>query len=412
MKTNTSGTVLSVGNLNFSINGIEILKNVSFRISKGEFTGLIGPNGAGKTTLLKCLNGLNKPEGRVDIMGKSLNSIGDRKIAREIALMHQNTTIGFAFPALEVVLMGRYPYLRRMQWESGEDYKIARKNMEFTNTLEFENQVIDHVSGGERQRVLFAKTLTQTTDIILLDEPTANLDITHQEQIFRYSKELCSEGKTVIAAVHDLKIASRYCTRLILMSKGEIVADGIPEEVLTTDNLSKVYGVNALVYRNRLTGLLDIYISGEDAQTKRDVKIHVIGGGGSASGVIRQLFDNGYTVTAGVFSPADSDLHCAEVFGLERVVCQPFSDIGEDAGVRNDEFVRKADITILCDMPFGRQNIRNLISAAHSQKLVIIEDDIPEGRDFTGGDALKLYSELRKSATVTTTARLHEVISD
>jgi iron complex transport system ATP-binding protein len=147
--------------------------------------------------------------------------------------------------------------------------------MKFTNTLEFENQFIDHLSGGERQRVLFAKVLTQTTDIILLDEPTANLDITHQEQIFKYSKDLCGEGKTVIAAVHDLKIASRYCSRLILMSRGEIVADGAPEQVLTSENLTKVYGINALVYKNRLTGLLDFYIPGENTGTKKNCKIHV-----------------------------------------------------------------------------------------------------------------------------------------
>ncbi len=402
-------TVLSVKDLNYYIDEVKVLDSISFDVKKGEFVGLIGPNGAGKTTLLKCLNGVNRADGSVRIRERDLKRLRERQVAKEIALMNQNTTIGFSFPCIEVVLMGRYAYLGRMEWETCEDYKIARENMKFTNTLELENRPIDGISGGERQRVLFAKVLTQTTDIILLDEPTANLDISHQEQIFKFSKELCEQGKTIIAAIHDLKIASRYCTRLILMNRGRIVADGVPEEVLTSQNISEVYGVNALVYKNRLTGLLDFYIPDKKSE-KKNIRVHVIGGGGSASGIIRQLFEDGYMLSAGVFSPADSDLQSAEIFNIERVVCEPFSSISEEAGRKNDELVKSADITILCNMPFGMQNIRNLYSASHASKLIIIEDDSPESRDYTGGEALRLYSELRKNAIVTTTARMYEVL--
>jgi iron complex transport system ATP-binding protein len=266
------------------------------------------------------------------------------------------------------------------------------------------------MSGGERQRVLFAKTLTQETDVILLDEPTSSLDITYQEQIFKYSKELSGQGTTIISAIHDLKIAARYCTRLVLMNEGEIVADGNPEIVLTSENLSKVYGINALVYKNRITGFLDIYIHKYDSGEKTE-KIHVIGGGGSASGVLRELYEQGYHISAGVFSHGDSDIGSAEVFDVEYLVGKPFSEISEQLNDENKTLVKNSDIVILCNMPFGNQNLKNLEAAKLAAKLVIIEDDLPETRDYTDGRALKMYNELKKTAVaVITSAQLHEVL--
>ncbi len=401
--------VLSVRGLEYSVNNADILKDLDFEVSRGEFVGLIGPNGAGKTTLLKCLNGINRSRGRVEINGRNLETLSRRSIALNIALMHQDTSVSFPFSAMDIVLSGRYPHLPRLRGEGREDYAIARKYMEYTDTLGLEERPITQISGGERQRVLFARTLAQETDIILLDEPAASLDIAYEEQIFRYACELCGAGKTVIAAVHDLKAAARYCGRLILLKEGRIIADGPPEEVLTSDNLSAAYGVNALVYRNRISGRLDYYIHGMERETT-GTKVHVIGGGGSASGVIRLLFEHGCHITAGVFAHGDSDLGCAEIFGIECLSCQPFSEISEDAYEANVEKIRGAEITVLCDMPFGIQNLKNLMAARYAQKLVIIEDTDPAGRDFTGGSAAELYGGLREKAVIVTSARLHEVL--
>ena len=401
--------VLTVREMNYSINGFEILKGINLNIIPGEFVGLIGPNGAGKTTLLKCLNGLNRGGGHIEILGQSLESMSSKKIAKNIALMHQNTAINFPFPAIDIVLSGRYPHLSRTRGESRDDYAIVRKYMEYTDTLKFEDRPITQISGGERQRVFFAKTLAQETGIILLDEPTASLDIAHEEQIFKYCSEITASGRTIVAAVHDLKVAARYCSRLVLMKDGTIVADGSPEEVLTSENLSKAYGVNALVYRNRITGMMDYYIHGMEHEAA-EKSVHVIGGGGSASAVIRLLFENGCKITAGVFAHGDSDLSCAEIFGIDCLVCRPFSEISEESHEQNVKRIREADLTILCDMPFGIQNIRNLSAAGQAGKLVIIEDSDPAIRDFTGGKALELYRELRKKAVVITSARLHEVL--
>jgi iron complex transport system ATP-binding protein len=406
----SSITVVEVKDLSFSINGIRILSNINLKIKKGEFVGLIGPNGAGKTTLLKSINGILKPDaGCVELNGRNINTMSCKRIAKEAALMHQNIAVSFPLSALEVVLTGRYPHLKRTAGESREDYEIARRCMRYTGTEEFENCPVTHMSGGERQRVLFAKVLAQETELILLDEPTASLDIAHQEQIFRYSAELSRSGRTIAAAVHDLKIASKYCSRLVLMKEGRIIADGAPQAVLTSENLSEAYGVNAFVYKNRITGQLDFFIHGTEPGKARK-RVHVIGGGGSASGVIRKLFESGFDITAGVFAHGDSDLLSAEIFGIECVKCKPFCEIDDNSMKANLEKIEKADITILCNMPFGKQNLRNLEAAMHADTLIIIEDDDPESRDFTGGKAAELYSRLKNKAVVTTFARLHEVL--
>lgn len=402
--------IIQIRNLSFEINGNKILKNISLNVKIGELVGLIGPNGAGKTTLLKCINGINKADGVIKIKDRSIQEVSDKKLATDVSLMHQNTSISFPFPAIEIVLMGRYPYLKRLQRESKADYIFAKQNMDYTDTSKLEDCPITEMSGGERQRVFFAKTLTQETDVILLDEPTASLDITYQEQIFKYSKERASQGTTIIAAIHDLKIAARYCTRLVLMNEGEIVADGTPEDVLTSENLSKVYGINALVYRNRITGLLDIYVNKCNPQ-KRSEKIHVLGGGGSASGVLRQLYEQGYYISAGVFSHGDSDIGSAEVFGIEHLVEKPFSEISDELHNDNISFIENSDMVILCNMPFGNHNLRNLEAAKYAKKLVIIENDLPETRDFTAGKATQIYNQLKMTAVaVITSARLHEVL--
>jgi iron complex transport system ATP-binding protein len=403
-------TVIYAKNLRLAIDGREILKGLDLDVSKGEFVGLIGPNGAGKTTLLKCLGGIHDAfRGDIKINGMDLKDMGSREMARHMAFMHQNTVITFPFPALEVVLMGRYPHLGPLKNESAEDYRIAREYMSYTGTDMLEAQPVTAMSGGEFQRVMFARVLTQETPILLLDEPTSNLDIAFEEQMFKMLLDLCGKGKTVVAAVHDLKTASRYCTRLVLMKEGGIVADGKVDDVLTSQNISEAYDVNALVYRNRVTGTPDFLIYKKEESVKQKTA-HVIGGGGSASGVIRLLFERGYKITSGVLAEGDSDTFCAGIFGVECVTCMPYGKIDGESHRKNMDLVRNADITILCNMPFGPGNLLNLEAALAAEKLVIIEDGDPSGRDYTGGKALEIYNRLKENAIVVNQAALHEVL--
>ena len=413
MRTGTAGDTIKseavfAEDLSFSLGDRFILKNINLSINKGEFVGLIGPNGAGKTTLLKCLSGLIKCEGRIFINGTEISKLALKDIAREIAFLHQKTAVAFPFTVLDVVLMGRYPHKAFLGWENADDINIAKKYLAMVDAEHLEMRPVTQLSGGETQRIMLARVLAQESRIIFLDEPTANLDIAHVESIFRLASELCSSGRTVITAVHDLKIAAGYCSRMVLMKQGSVFADGKPEEVLSSRNLSEVYDVNALVYKNRLTEKLDYFI-----HNKRDtssMRVHVIGGGGSAAGVIRLLFENGCSITAGVFAHGDSDIAACEAFNADHIVCEPFSEIADVYLAENIRLIEAADLTILCDMPFGNNNIRNLEAAAHAERLAIIEDGPVSGRDFTGGRALDLYGKLKKRSVVVTSASLHEVI--
>ena len=402
---------LKTEKLTLAFRGKPVLKGIDLTAEQGEFLGLIGPNGVGKTTLLKCLNGIYPSGGKIWLKGVDLKNLTEKEIAVRIGVMHQNVQVTFPFPVKEVVLMGRYPHLKRLQRESSQDYRIARESMEYTDTLHFADRPILELSGGERQRVLFAKVLAQQPEIILLDEPTASLDISHQEQIFQYARVLALQGKTVIAAVHDLKIAARYCTRLVLLKDGEILADGVPEEVLTSKNVSEAYGVRALVYRNAMTGLMDVYIPAQKQAAKR-IRIHVIGGGGCGSDIMRAFVEHGYDVSAGVLSEEDSDFKCAQFFGIDCVSSQPFSGISEAALEHNIRKIRRAQLTVLGNMCFGELNLRNLEAAMQADRLILVEDNGPQRRDFTHGKALAPYGKLRERARVTTSAELITTVEE
>ena len=249
---------LEVRDISFERNGKKILKNISFDMYSGEIVGVIGPNGSGKTTLLKTLNNINeKNSGTIKVKGKDISEFEDKELARNISFMNQNTNIGFDFPCIDVVVLGRYPYLDKFQEYSKKDIEIARKYMELTNTLKFQDKSILSLSGGERQRVLFAKTLTQEAQIVLLDEPTASLDMKYEDEIFRILQGVKEEGKSIIAIIHNLRTAIKYCDRLILLSEGEIIQCGTPEEVITEENLKKIYNIDVRVYKNSINNRLD-----------------------------------------------------------------------------------------------------------------------------------------------------------
>lgn len=245
----------------YSIGEKAILKNISFECRAGEIIGIIGPNGSGKTTLLKTINGINQMKsGKILLNNKNIREYKEKELAQKISFMNQNTNLGFDFPCIDIVVLGRYPYLERFQEYSKKDVALAEKYMEITNTLKFRDKSILELSGGERQRVLFAKVLTQESDIMLLDEPSASMDMMYEDELFKQVQELKKEGKTVISVIHNLRIAIKYCTRLILLSKGEVVTDGEPEQVITEENLNKVYGINAKIYHNSISGYLDFCI--------------------------------------------------------------------------------------------------------------------------------------------------------
>ncbi|WP_338973795.1 ABC transporter ATP-binding protein [Fusobacterium vincentii] len=251
--------ILEVKNISYSVGENRILKDISFKCQSGEIIGIIGPNGSGKTTLLKTINGINSiSSGDILLNGKSIKEYDEKELARDISFMNQNTNIEFDFPCIDIVVLGRYPYLERFQEYSKKDIELAEKYMKLTNTYKFKDKSILQLSGGERQRVLFAKILTQESQVILLDEPTASLDMRYEEDLLKeVSKE---KDKIVILVIHNLRTAIKYCSRLILLSGGNIIKDGTVEEVITEENLNNVFRVKTKVYYNKISKSLDFCI--------------------------------------------------------------------------------------------------------------------------------------------------------
>ena len=249
--------------VSFSVEAKALLDRVDVRAGRGQFVGLIGPNGAGKSTLLRTLAGaLRHQQGSIRLEASDLRSMTARDVARIVALIPQIAPYTQGFTALELVLMGRYPHLGRFELEGEADDRIARSAMRLTETEELSARTLDTLSGGERQRVFVARALAQRPRILLLDEPTSNLDVLHQLTVLELVRTLVDGGLTAIAAIHDLNLAARYCDRLVLLSNGRVLTEGRPDEVLEPETIESAFGVRSAVYRDPATGALAVSLIG------------------------------------------------------------------------------------------------------------------------------------------------------
>jgi len=272
---------LKADKIEFYYNARKILDKISFEAREGEFIGLIGPNGSGKTTLLRIINKILEPKaGSVYLDCKKLSEMDWKEIARELACVPQETQLDFNFKVFDIVMMGRYPYLGRFSLEGEEDEEKVRYWMRLTNTLHLADRSIKEISGGERQRVLIARALAQEPKILLLDEPTANLDICYQIEIMNMLKRLVREiGLIIICVIHDLTLAARYSDRIILLKNGRIVEMGRPWEVLTEENIRKVFNVEARIEYDRRSGsliIVPIKPVSEEALSVRDERVRML----------------------------------------------------------------------------------------------------------------------------------------
>jgi len=242
----------------------DVLRGVSFSVDPGQIFAIVGPNGSGKSTILRVLSGTMRPRaGAVEICGRALNTYDRRALAKVIAVVAQENIVAFRFTVLEIVLMGRAPHLGAFRFESPADLEIARDALERFDLLEFAHRHVEELSGGERKRVFLARALAQQPRVVMLDEPTAFLDLRHVAGIFARFRELAAErGLAVVATLHDLNAAAAYADRVMLLKEGAAVATGTPLEVLTEDNLSRVYETEVYVGRNPNTGALAILPSG------------------------------------------------------------------------------------------------------------------------------------------------------
>ncbi len=232
---------ISINNIEFSYNGTPVLKNIDCKINKGDFITIVGPNGSGKSTLIKCINGILKPrKGTVLISDKDIKEHPKNDLAKCMAYVPQNNHKQTPVSVFDTVLLGRKPYIN---WKpSASDIKITADIIEQLKIETISMKDINKLSGGQQQTVFIARALAQETDILLLDEPTANLDIKHTIEIMDILKKLCDKGLTVIIALHDINLATRYASRIIMLKEGEIFAHG-GKEIINEDNLENLYDI-------------------------------------------------------------------------------------------------------------------------------------------------------------------------
>ncbi|MCD6310827.1 MAG: heme ABC transporter ATP-binding protein [Candidatus Eremiobacteraeota bacterium] len=239
--------ILKASSIHFSYQDYPIIKDVDIELSDGELLGIIGPNGAGKSTLLRLLSGILKPQsGKISINGRPLEEYSPRRLARILTMLPQDNPVDFPYTCREFVMMGRYPYLGLMGWETPRDYQIVDECLESVGVIHLANRRIGELSGGERQRVALGRALAQKTRIILLDEPISHLDVGYQIEILELLKNINQKQKIAMMIVlHDLNLAARYCPGLLLLKDGTILAKGKPQHVLTTDLMKSAFNVQS-----------------------------------------------------------------------------------------------------------------------------------------------------------------------
>jgi iron complex transport system ATP-binding protein len=249
--------MIELSNVSLGYNHRAILGDVNMKAKAGQILGLVGPNGSGKSTLIKGMTRvIDLFTGCISIEGRDIRTIKRDELARLVATVPQDPALPAAFTAFEVVLMGRTPHLGLLRYEGGKDLAIAWQAMEATHTESFAERRVSELSGGERQRLIIARALTQQPSAMLLDEPTANLDINHQIEILNLVKSLCREQSlAIIIALHDLNLAAQYCDWMVMLNGGKVHAEGTPFDILTASNIKKVYGAEVCVYPHPINRL-------------------------------------------------------------------------------------------------------------------------------------------------------------
>ncbi|MFB6081317.1 MAG: heme ABC transporter ATP-binding protein [Halanaeroarchaeum sp.] len=390
-----------VDGVSVDLGSVPVLEDVSMTVGEGEFVGLIGPNGAGKTTLLRTISAVLRPtSGRVLVDGVDVQRISSRAVSRRVAVVPQDTHLAFDFSVRDVVAMGRTPYRSRVSFGERPDRSVVEDAMARATVADLADRSIDEVSGGERQRVLLARALAQETPVLLLDEPTANLDIHHQIRTLEIVRSLVDEGRTVVSAIHDLNLAAHYCDELVLLGDGRILAQGSPADVLTEEHLETAFGTQAVVTSHPVTGSVYVMALPAGATEATRERVHVVGGGGTSARLLYLLAAAGFDVSVGALHEGDSDLETARLLGIDALTLDPGATMTDADVERVREAVETAAVTVLADVEVGIGNLGNLRAAAAADDLVIVEERPFSARNFAGEAAAERYEALRSRASV------------
>ena len=379
---------------------------VDLDIGPGELVALAGPNGSGKTTLIRTVLGLLPADaGSVELFGVASASLSPRDRARQVAWVPQGESARDNVRLRDYVLYGRYAHQDGWEGVSARDRDVADRALRDAGLADRADEGILNLSGGERQRAILARALAQETPLLLLDEPTSHLDIGHQLDLLDRVRSLAHDRHvTVVAALHDLNLAARYTDRVVVLSRGRIVADGPPAQNLSEELLARVWGVDAERRVDLRTGV-PYLIPHRLLRTVRSDDpllgwgpVHVVGGGGSAAAILRMLADEGIRTTVGPLNLLDDDADVAEALGIPSVVEAPFAPVSTESRQRAREMMAAARAIVIAPFPVGPSNLSNLEDPASflgQIPLFLWSEPTISARDFTGGRAEAAWQALR-----------------
>jgi iron complex transport system ATP-binding protein len=331
---------------------------------------------------------------------------------RQLSVVPQNPEVTFALTVWDIVAMGRIPHASPLSPLSPRDHDAIRKAMEATDIWDLRHRLFSELSGGEQRRVLLAKALAQEPKLLLLDEPTANLDLRYQLEVVELLKRLNRDlGLTALVVLHDLNLATMLGQRFLLLHQGRLVAMGSAEEVLTQRHIQQTYGVPVLTLRHPLTGKPLIVLTERTIASANGTRVHVVCGGGTGGEVLTLLVAAGCQVTAGALNRGDSDYEAAQLLGVPVAEEDPFMPLSDRAVDATKRLIAQADVVVLTDVPFGWGNLANLqaiLDAANGLVVVFNPETIAE-RDFVNGQATALLREIYATKRVATVHSLAEL---
>jgi iron complex transport system ATP-binding protein len=341
--------VIHVDGVSVSFGDATVLDGVCLTVEPGTFLGLVGPNGAGKTTLLRTVSGALSPDtGTVSLDGDRLDEFGSKAASRRVAVVPQDTTVSFGFTARDVVAMGRTPHRGRFEPSSRADSEAVDDALARVDAEHLAERRIDELSGGERQTVTIARALAQETPILLLDEPTASLDVNHQVETLELVADLVADGKTVVAAIHDLSLAARYCDELALLAGGDIVATGLPESVLTRDRLADSFDARTVLRRDPVTESLGVTTLARRPDAV-DRSVHLVGSGSVAARTLERLVGADASVTVGPVAPGDALAETADLLGVDTIERYPYEPLDDATLSAASEAVDRAAVVAVAN---------------------------------------------------------------
>ncbi len=402
-----SPTTLRVERLTVRYGGRMALSDVSLEAGPGELIALTGPNGSGKSTLLRAVMGLLVPDaGTIRIEGADVAELTLKERARRIAWAPQEEPVGENVSILEYVRFGRHPHLEPFGVEGPADDAAVERALRRVDFWEGRNRGVQELSGGERQRVRLGRVLAQETPLLMLDEPTAFLDIGHQlEALERVRTIAQSERRCALVALHDLNLAARFADRIVVLSRGRLVATGTPREVLSPELLADVWGIVADLRWDPTTSLpyllpvlpLDRRAPGGPPGRRWMARVHVVAGGGSGAELIPRLAQEGFEISVGAVHLFDSDAELGQRLGVAMATETPFTPISSRVIEHLEELLEACDAVVVAPVPTGPANLANWTAlrewaGRRPMALLPLPSELPW--DFTGGAAARLREEI------------------